>query len=136
MINLKNSEWIKKTDFYNNGDRFYLSPLASTIRLIDRIDGKVIREFHSFSTSFASQYWDEDNMNKAQRECLKMNRELSIKWSYTYQESDDDGAGFRFHSFAQVGRFIEEHNEYFKTDYRHIEDYNAGEEYRHILIKY
>ena len=136
MINPKNSEWTKKTDFYNNGDRFHLSPLADTIRLIDRLDGQVIREFYSFGTSFPSQYWDEEILHKAQRECLKMNREVSNKWSYTYQESDDVNAGFRFHSFGQVQDFIEEHNEYFKTDYRSIGDYNDNEEHRKILIKY
>ena len=135
MIN-PNKEWTKKTDFYNNGDRFYLSPLAATIRLIDRTDGKVIREFYSFGTSFPSQYWDEEIKHKADVECLKMNREVCNEWRYTYQESDDDDAGFMFHSFAQVGRFIEEHNEYFKTNYRSIGDYNDNEEHRKILIKY
>ena len=79
MINPKNSEWTKKTDFYNNGDRFYLSPLASTIRLIDRLDGQVIREFYSFGTSFPSKYWDEEILHKAQRECLKMNEHFTFE---------------------------------------------------------
>ena len=83
MINPKNSEWTKKTDFYNNGDRFYLSPLASTIRLIDRLDGQVISEFYSFGTSFDEQYWDEEILHKAQRECLKMNE------VFTFEDEDD-----------------------------------------------
>ena len=84
MINPKNSEWTKKTDFYNNGDRFYLSPLASTIRLIDRLDGQVISEFYSFGTSFDEQYWDEEILHKAQRECLKMNEH------FTFEAEDED----------------------------------------------
>ena len=84
MINPKNSEWTKKTDFYNNGDRFYLSPLAATIRLIDRLDGKVIREFYSFGTSFDEQYWDDEILHKAQRECLRMNDVLR-----GYEDEDD-----------------------------------------------
>ena len=49
------------------------------------------------------------------------------KGGYVYLESDDESAT-QFLNKKEVMELIKEHNEYFDTDYKTIEDFNRGEE--------
>ena len=58
------------------------------------------------------------------------------KGGYVYEESDDPDADFTFKDKEEVMEFISEHNEYFETDYKSIDAFNKGEEYRKISKSY
>merc|ERR1711991_396659 len=53
------------------------------------------------------------------------------KGGYVYSEIDDEDAT-QFLTKSEVMELIDEHNEYFDTNYKTIEDFNRGEEYREI----
>ena len=58
------------------------------------------------------------------------------KGGYLYQESDDRDAEFTFQDKKEVNEFIKEHNRDFETNYKSIDDFNKGEEYRKITKSY
>tara|TARA_R110002050_G_scaffold57522_1_gene129664 strand:+ start:5865 stop:6803 length:939 start_codon:yes stop_codon:yes gene_type:complete len=55
---------------------------------------------------------------------------------YLYQESDDRDAEFTFQDKKEANEFIKEHNRDFETNYKSIDDFNKGEEYRKITKSY
>lgn len=50
---------------------------------------------------------------------------------YKYEETDDEDADYIFDE-SKLEEFLQEHNEYFDTDYKTIEEFNKGEVYRKI----
>jgi hypothetical protein len=50
---------------------------------------------------------------------------------YKYEETDDQDADYIFDE-SKLEEFLQEHNEYFDTDYKTIEEFNKGEVYRKI----
>lgn len=48
--------------------------------------------------------------------------------TYTYEESDDPDATINDMTLRQVLKFIEEHNEYFGTNYKSVKEFNEGED--------
>lgn len=59
---------------------------------------------------------------------------MNFKAEFTYIETDDNTATISGLTFENVVELIEEHNEYFETDYQSISEYNDSEPYRQILI--
>lgn len=57
-----------------------------------------------------------------------------MRAEFTYTETDDNTATISGLTFENVVELIEEHNEYFETDYQSISDFNNSEPYREILI--
>jgi len=53
---------------------------------------------------------------------------------FEYHESDDDDASIYGLTFQEVSEWIEDHNEYYETDYKSISDFNDGEVYRMFLV--
>jgi|TARA_R110000803_G_scaffold148060_1_gene213517 hypothetical protein len=50
---------------------------------------------------------------------------------FVYSECDDASATYTF-NFDEIKQVIEAHNEDFETDYKTINEFNDGEEYRTI----
>ena len=50
---------------------------------------------------------------------------------YKYEETDDQDADYIFDE-SKLEEFLQEHNEYFDTNYKNIEEFNKGEVYRKI----
>lgn len=50
--------------------------------------------------------------------------------TYTYEESDDPDAKMEDLNEAEVKEFIIDHNKDFETNYKSVEEFNEGEEYR------
>lgn len=50
---------------------------------------------------------------------------------FVYSESDDEFATYTY-NFNEIKQVIEAHNEDFETDYKTINEFNDGEEYRTI----
>ncbi len=50
---------------------------------------------------------------------------------FVYSESDDEFATYTY-NFNEIKQVIEAHNEDFDTDYKTINEFNEGEEYRTI----
>ena len=57
----------------------------------------------------------------------KFDASMFAKGGYVYRESDDEDAT-QYLNKEEVMELIEEHNEFFDTDYKTIEDFNRGEE--------
>lgn len=54
---------------------------------------------------------------------------------FNYHESDDSEASVYNMTFEETSELIQEHNEYFETNYQTIEEFNKSEPYREIEIK-
>ena len=52
---------------------------------------------------------------------------------FVYSETDDASATYEF-NYEEVKQVIEAHNEDFDTNYKTINEFNDGEEYRKINI--
>ena len=65
---------------------------------------------------------------KKQRE----QRKFAELTRYLYKEIETDDNGINY--FNNIDKHLKEHNEYFLTDYKTLEDFNNNEPYR-IIIK-
>lgn len=65
---------------------------------------------------------------------LNILNNVMMKVEFTYTETDDNTATISGLRFEDIVELIEEHNEYFETDYQSISEYNDSEPYRQILI--
>ena len=57
---------------------------------------------------------------------------MKTKYKYKYIETDDLCCN---NYFNDLDNFLSEHNSYFETNYKNIEDFNKGEPHRKIEIQ-
>ena len=79
----------------------------------------------------AKEKGDKAEMKK-QSQIINSITKNYAKGGYVYEESDDPDADFTFKDKEEVMEFISEHNEMFETDYKSVDAFNKGEEYRKI----
>ena len=53
---------------------------------------------------------------------------------FEYHESDDDDASIYGLTFEEVNDWIQDHNEYYETNYQTIQEFNDGEPYREFIV--
>ena len=114
----------KKSKILNNIAKHYgISSKEAEEEVVD-LDAENLFEYIANDNSLRMQVYND------------FKRKNYAEGGYLYQESDDRDAEFTFQDKKEANEFIKEHNRDFETNYKSIDDFNKGEEYRKITKSY